>query len=294
MIKKKDRQENEGMSSNMHINPSTLLPIDKSVEELTATTCEDSAITLFESVSRTPNYEENRTKWDRLLRLLHLDLRYQPAVAKVLAENRWRTVRNPRAYVATAAVRQGKAMRLPDYLDSGFKVIRNGSSDPDKDHRMDVTVDANGNDRPTCEQERYDNKVHAIAMKDGWYDRGGPNIPKWLQLDHEYDAFDWETVARHAALKPAMVRALALTLKLRYEDNLTREQAVSLSGTSGLKIEAAWKWIDRNAKDRIAPLLRMEEAPKADSGTTRDERPVPRFIPPGKAIKKVCSRAGEI
>ncbi len=219
----------------MHTNPSTsLLPIDKSVEELTATTCEDSAIALFESVSRTPNYDENRTEWDRLLRFLHLDLCYQPAVAKVLAQNRWRTVRNPRAYVATAAVRQGRAMRLPDYLDSGFKVIRDGSSDPDKDQGIDVAVDANGNDRSTCKQERCDNKVHAIAMKEGWDDGDGPNIPRWLQRDGEYDAFDWETVARYAALKPSMVRALALTMKLRYEDNLTREQAVSLSERLGL------------------------------------------------------------
>ena len=268
------------------------------------TATKQMVIALFDSVSATPNYEANRVEWDRVIELLDFKLNCQPAIAKVLGQDRWRTARNPKGYVARAAWIQAQSMRLlgPGYVDSDLqgkklKVIRGERLEADKSHGMDLAVDENGDDRLTSHQERWDTAVHKITMKgvvfngiplSDRYDKVGPIIPRWLQRPNDGDAYNWETVARYAATKPCMVPALALALQLRFERSLPREQAISWGRVFGQNVEAAWKWIDRNGKDRIAPLLRMEQAPSTSPDVTKPGRP--RWVPPGDAIKQACAR----
>ena len=71
---------------------------------------------LFESVA-TVHYDESPADWDRALKALNLRLCYQPAVAEVLQQGRWRTAMNPGAYIATAAYRRALALKLPYSVD---------------------------------------------------------------------------------------------------------------------------------------------------------------------------------
>jgi hypothetical protein len=64
-------------------------------------------IALFDGVSGKPYYDGNQSAWDPILELLNLPLCYQPAIAKVLSEGRWRDTEKPKAYVAKAAYTQG-------------------------------------------------------------------------------------------------------------------------------------------------------------------------------------------
>jgi hypothetical protein len=90
-----------------------------------------------------------------------------------------------------------------------------------------------------------------------------PQVPTWLQHQDEVDAVDWGIVARHAALKPGMVPFLALAMNMRFRHELSREEAQALVSSFGLqgKIEAAYKWIEREDVTQIAPLLKMQNPP---------------------------------
>jgi hypothetical protein len=73
------------------------------------------AVTLFEAALKKPVYDGNENVWDPVLELLNLPLGYQPVIAIVLRQERWRTAADPKAYVATAASRQARSMKLlPD------------------------------------------------------------------------------------------------------------------------------------------------------------------------------------
>src|SRR6266481_4738158 len=61
--------------------------------------------TLFDSAT-CQAYGQNTAAWDRVLELLNFSLSLQPAVAHILQQARWRTSKDPKAYVATAAWRQ--------------------------------------------------------------------------------------------------------------------------------------------------------------------------------------------
>jgi hypothetical protein len=86
-------------------------------------------------------------EWDRALELLNLALDYQPAVALVLAEGRWRQVANVRAYVATAAVRLALRLgidpRQGEVLESPVRVA-DGSGEPASVDSLAHYVDAEG------------------------------------------------------------------------------------------------------------------------------------------------------
>src|ERR1019366_10715004 len=64
---------------------------------------------LFEAVARV-HYNQNPSDWDRALKALNLRLCYQPAVAEVLEQGRWRTAMHPGAYIATSAYRRALAL----------------------------------------------------------------------------------------------------------------------------------------------------------------------------------------
>ncbi len=115
-----------------------------------------------------------------------------------------------------------------------------------------------------------------------------PKIPQWLRNPVEYETTDWNKVATYSALKPSMVRSLAFVLSLRFDEHLTREEALRKGRNRGYgkKVAAAWKWIDRNFETRIAPLFKMESAPKI-AERTKAHLPM---ISAGEAIKRAVAR----
>jgi len=245
---------------------------------------------LFESTAHEP-YDGNEAAWDRVLELLGFSLSLQPAVAKILSQDGWRSAKDPKAYVATAAWRQHSSMKLVDYDCRDFRVVSTGRLDDDSDHRPDVSVDHGGNERPISDLERLDNHMHHVAVRQHLYDDDTPQIPAWLQRPDESDRVDWSVVAQYAALKPAMRPSLARALDLRFSQGLTRQTA--LLGTKGNdqrhKLEAAWRWIDRNIATRIAPLFSRERAPHSMLATERRTSRKGNFISPGEALRRTLS-----
>ncbi|MCE5306804.1 MAG: hypothetical protein LLG20_04110 [Acidobacteriales bacterium] len=208
----------------------------------------------------------NRQAWDEVLALLNLRTCYQPAVAKVLSEQRWRDTKNPRAYVATAAARAALSMKLLDFTDREFRRVQ-ASDISDRTVTTHQSISPlNGPDiiEDACGGNIYERTsggaLRWVPGDDGDY----REIQPWLQRGEEYDSVDWETVAAYAVQKPRMACNLARALIERFEFRTGRPEAVARADgkLAGAELEAAWKWIDRNWTERIAPLFRMETPPR--------------------------------
>ena len=78
---------------------------------------------LLEAAAKTASYDHNPQLWDEVLTALNLDICYQVTVAEVLRRETWRNAANPRAYVATAAVRSARGKQLPDYFEREFRRV---------------------------------------------------------------------------------------------------------------------------------------------------------------------------
>ena len=224
---------------------------------------------LFESVAKV-HYDDNSSDWDRALKALNLRLCYQPAVAEVLQQGRWRTAMNPGAYIATAAYRRALALELPFSSDRvvepngdarRFRVV---SSDAPFSKEPDYGQDEDGN-AYTEEENRG-----AACGGDSGGDDGGweQSVPDWLrpsgwmlrqQRWHENDGdrVNWEKVAEKAVQKRYMRRFVAKALRLSYEEFVPREKAIEEEHKLEAKRElgAAYKWIYRNWEGRIRPVL---------------------------------------
>jgi hypothetical protein len=266
----------------------------------------ERVIALFDGVSDKPYYDGNESAWDPILELLNLPLCYQPAIAQVLTEGRWRGKENAKAYVATAAYRQGLKRQLKEFPNREFKVIKAGECRGDLNRSFAPIEDHNHNEKISDRDGVGDSKFpngFPVGASGGQRHNGKPvgvgdyghgddqrQIPGWLQHKEEPDRVDWDLVAKHAALKPNMVPALALALNLRFRDGVGRDEARRRVANVGLahKVEAAYKWIDRKTKTRIAPLLKIQEAPAPDPVAHTERK---AFTPPWEALRK-ASRAG--
>jgi hypothetical protein len=131
-----------------------------------------------------------------------------------------------------------------------------------------------------------------------WHQGGGGgfdyygSIPAWLQSSEYADAVNWWKVAEYSTLKPRMVPALAKTLKLRFEDRIGYPQAAAAARgkQEQHEIQAAWRWIDRNQKSRIAPLFRLDgPLMEADNSKPKPVRHR-QFIQSAQALKDVLAR----
>ena len=105
-------------------------------------TSRDAVLALFKTASARLIYDGNEPVWDPILELLRLPLCYQPAIAKVLSENRWQQAQNPKGYVASAASRMALAMCLPDFTDHEFRRVESyrHTGDQIHDDENDVSV----------------------------------------------------------------------------------------------------------------------------------------------------------
>jgi hypothetical protein len=239
-------------------------------------------ISLLESAAKT-NYDSNPGLWDEVLTALNLNLCYQPTIAEVLRKGTWRNAANARAYVATAAVRSARGKNLPDYFEKDFRRVESGDPNGEVGTLIDSAAgfdieDWGGGgiyDRTATGAMRY------MDSDDDDYYR---EIPDWLQRGAEYDAVDWETVAAYAVLKPRMACHLARVLIMRLDLRLGRPEAMSRAANAdeATAIEAAWKWIDRNVNDRIAPLFQMAAAPRTLTATEIASYPL---LAPGVSLR---------
>jgi hypothetical protein len=90
-----------------------------------------------------------------------------------------------------------------------------------------------------------------------------------------------------------MVPVLARALELRFEKKMSRDAAVQAAQMINARgeIEAAWKWIDRNWRDRIAPLFQLEYPPStAKPAKALKNKSAARFTPPWEAIRDAAAR----
>src|SRR5207249_984908 len=140
--------------------------------------------------------------------------------------------------------------------------------------------DGDGSNYHAGSGQRRNGRTHGLAIFDGDFDR--TPIPEWLQHEDELDRFDWNIVAKYAALKPTMVPALALALNLRFHENLSRDEAMQRTNRPK-ELQASWKWIDRNWETRIVPVLRMKQRPISDPAPQDQSRKA--FIPPWEALR---------
>src|ERR1017187_8727445 len=235
---------------------------------------------LFESVA-TVHYDESPADWDRALKALNLRLCYQPAVAEVLQQGRWRTAMNPGAYIATAAYRRALALKLPYYVDqvidvhpdpfggpvgvletTRFRAVPSGAPCP-----KSVGFGEDEEGHPYTEEERWG----ACGGGGSGDDDGGDwenHVPGWLQPpgwmirrqrwhENDGDRINWEKVAEIAVQKGYMRRFVAKALRLTYEEFVPREKAIQEERKLDSKhaMVAAYKWIDRNREHRIRPVL---------------------------------------
>jgi hypothetical protein len=264
----------------------------------------DRIIALFEAVVAKPRYDGNEGIWDNVLELLNHPLCYQPAVSKVIQEGSWRNSRDPKAYVATAAYRQGLAMRLRDFTDRGItRVGANNDICNDKDGETVYLPDEDNNYRSSVKQQKESTDEGHLSAEErlerqqyhaaghGQSDSGlWERVPKWLQHPVECNRIDWRIVAEHAALKANMVPDLALALKLRFDEHLTRSAAMLKAAGRSKQVEAAWKWMDRNWQSRIEPLFGMGRAPTSAHATP----PRAGFIQPWKALHYVSRPKNDV
>lgn len=217
---------------------------------------------LFESAANT-TCDSNPKLWDEVLIALKLDLRYQPAIAEVLRRSTWRNAKNIRAYVASAAVRSARGQRLPDYSEKEFRRVASSNHNDDVGTHIDSGAGFDIEDwgGGGVYERSASGALRYVDFDDDDYYR---QFPEWLQRGGELDAVDWETIAAYAVLKPRMACLLARVLIMRLEQRLGRPEAMARGANAkeASAIEAAWKWIDRNADDRIAPLFKMTTPPR--------------------------------
>lgn len=219
-------------------------------------------VILLESVAGV-TYDSSPKLWDHILSLLNLKLAFQPAIAEILREEKWRDAENPKAYVAKAAYQLGLRMRLPDFSDRQFRRVASGDISGATATDIDSVAGFNleewgggGVYEPTAS-----GGLRYVNFDDADF---GRELPRWLQRGDENDGIDWETVAAYAVRKPSRACFLSRVLIARYSIGLSRQQAQSRASSPEevSKIEAAWKWIDRNVADLISPLLQRTTPPR--------------------------------
>ena len=123
-----------------------------------------------------------------VMRTLNLRICYQPAVAKVLSEGRWRNTGNPKAYVARAASNQALSMRLRDFTSKELRYVSGEEATFDSGEQATR--------RQSISPPRYSTDGELMPdIVEGAADIGDPpsaweRIPEWLQRDEEADAAD--------------------------------------------------------------------------------------------------------
>ncbi len=196
--------------------------------------------------------------WDRALELLNLALDYQPTVALVLAEGRWRQAANVRAYVATAAVRLAVRLgidpRQGEVLESPVRLAQ-GSGEPAGVDSLAHYVDAEGELVDVVETSAAGGPAPTpwARQSDDLRPARGEmirEVPRWLRK--RGGGINWRLLAD--ILAPHMRGTLAAVLRARGEG--LRRKEVHRRGRSKA-VDAGERWLERHGK-QIAVALRLK------------------------------------
>jgi hypothetical protein len=281
---------------------------------------EEAAI-LFDQLTKTTRQGRDGEWLHLVVEVLSLPGCYVPAAQKILRQGAWRRhtggSQNPIGYVKTATEREGLRMGLATHrhdrseprvptkdqpqrrqLESRTEELRFDHVDKRRGH-VDLAVPQGmtfsdyidrlqgASSQGMLTKTRRGTWHQGSAERDDYPRRW---IPDWLQRDGESDAVDWETVAKYAAQKVYMVPSLAKVLRLRLQQRIGRPAAMRAASSprEAREIEAAWKWIDRYACTRIAPLFRLSEPPvlRGDA-KVRDGLQKDGFIRAAQALRSV-------
>ena len=279
----------------------------------------DKASMLFDQLTKTARKGHDAEWLSLVVEVLNLPGCYLPAAQEILRQGAWRQHtgpgQNPIGYVKTATEREGLRMGLATHRHD-----RTEPRVPTKDRPQKRELESRTEELSFNHVDKRRGHVplavpHGVTFSDHidqldfaslygmptktsrgtWHQRSGDpddnygfrEIPDWLQLNGDSDDVNWETVAKYAALKVRLVPSLAKTLRLRLEQRVGRPAAMraASSPTEAREIEAAWKWIDRYADTRIAPLFRLS-APPAPRGKGK-AKVRGGFIPPAQALCSV-------
>jgi hypothetical protein len=245
-------------------------------------------VRLLESV-RGKRYDGHEQAWDRVLALLNLSLDYQPAVAMVLEQGRWRDKDDPQAYVATSAFRQARGLELPDFGDQhlGVRVGPGGGPPAAVDSRFFKRM-PDGNEVDligTAEWGFAD--IDVLSWRD--------TVPEWLWVEDTRSHVDWQKVAAIAVPKPAMRPYVVKALRLRFDDHIGATEGVRRQRQAGKKaaLAAAFKWVARN-QDRLSAVATApteQEARRRLYGPPKVPTPIrPARITAEEALAAVIAR----
>jgi len=271
--------------------------------------------------------EGNDDEWLQFMgRTLKMQRCYLPAAQAVLKQGRWRAHsgkgQNTIGYFKTATYRE--AMKMGLALRKGTTIPRIPTKDrPQKNAQLAYDEDLAFNRRDTGQglvdlpipkeewngYEEHVDRLHALSYVPGTYhrtERGawregglhndddyrGCRVPEWLQIQGNSGIVDWFKVARYAATKPSMVLLLARVLQMK-ATGVSRPRAVAMASTrtEARKIEAMWKWVDRNLNARIKPLFRMVQPPEPKITQNQGADEISSsFLPPAEALRSTLHR----
>jgi hypothetical protein len=284
----------------------------------------DKAAILFDRLSKTPR-EMHDAEWMHLIsEVLKLPACYLPAAQEILRQGAWRRHtgrgQNPIGYVKTATERAGLGMGLAmdRYKPAEPRVI---TRDQPRKRAVENPTEALRFDRfdrrrglvplPVPDGAAYGdhidqllgsslNRMPTNTGRGTWHqgtaefsnDHYCREIPGWLKREGESDAVDWDTVAQHATLKPRRAHSIAKVLKLRASGfSLQRAIDNAPNRQEADRIQADWKWVDRNAPSRIAPLFKLEEPPPAAKMGRSFRKARHKFLTPAEALNGVRAKS---
>ena len=252
----------------------------------------ESWVAIFEAAASRKGNELN-DEWRWLLVQLGMSAEFYPALMETLRQGRWRTAKDPRAYVKTVAKREAFRTAITEERNDVLTIIP--SSPGRKDFSLEGAIDALSYARETSETMQSPDGVwrpggageRAYAEYYDEDDEGRPvslrgrlraKVPKPLLKplpapfhEEDIDETDWKYVpirvdlnewAKLAGFSLWEIKVMQYHLAGTSRDKALAEQP---DETSRKAVQAAWRKFDRSGKERlreIAEKMLAEDVPE--------------------------------
>ena len=250
------------------------------------------AMALFRAVQKV-EYQDGESQWNAVLEFLNLPLCYQPAIKLALADGRWRRAANPKAYVATVAYR----IAINEHLfERPIDAETLGRDKSEVGPISNVIVDRGYEDGRPMSDEDYMDRMWSSYGDWGDFDWGV--IPDWLRaFGDRHTLVDWNRVAECAVRKDGMADAVSEVLQLK-AIGIPRDAALRAARNDRHRdrLQAAWRWVDRNWESRIVPLFHQHHPPRpvpvpaAPARNKASRKQEGRLVPPWEVLQKISQR----
>jgi hypothetical protein len=219
-------------------------------------------------------------EWILLMKLLKLPLHYQPAVCVALKQDRWRSAKQPAAYIKTVAEREAVNLGLADDPKEGRELVPSVSGTGGEELSLDVTIDAlefrytsthkvdgrwraaigtNWDDEDNlttrerlvgqlpddlCETFEWPDDVRQALEDHGWTVSADPErVPRW------------DKIAKRAGLNARERKVLEYKAQ-----GISRDRALQFqqSEKSRKQLQAAWRSVDRKLDDIRKAIFKVK------------------------------------